>query len=388
MGAKHLTEYKETDVVIVGGGIMGCSTAYELAKRGQSVVLLEKGFVGGEASGRNGGGVRQQFRHPAELPLAMESVKIWKGLEQEIDCNFEYRQGGHLHIMADPKNFEAALKGMESERGAGLDVRTLNPEETRTLVPVISRDIEIIGSKYCPSDGTANPLLVTKAIARAARRLGAHIMEHEPLEQLKVKSARVVAAITKRAEYRAPVFVNSAGAWARPICNQVGLDFPVEIMRSQLLVTERLPPVFKEFIVADSCSTYFRQALSGGVHVGVQSAPIKNYKKSTGYDAFKIAGQDNPAFFPFLEKVNIIHSWAGLTNWTPDAVCIVDKAPGLEGLYLIAGNSGHGFCLGPITGRLMAEWIVDGKPSMDLHGVRWTRFENIYLSKKTKMGKL
>jgi sarcosine oxidase subunit beta len=374
-----MVKIREVDVVVIGGGIMGCSAAYELVKKGQSVILLEKGFIGGEASGRNGGGVRQQKRDPAELPLAIESVKIWKELKVELGWDLEYQQGGNLHIISNPDKYDFFIEQLEYSRESGLDVRLLNSEETRELLPVLRKNLDILGATYCPTDGNANPLFVSKAIARAAQRLGAEVREHEPLERLKVKSGSVIAAVTTHAEYRASNFINAAGAWSRPICNQIGLDFPVEVKRSQLMVTEPLPPVFTEFISADACSGYFRQALSGGIHIGIPSAPIENFNKSTGYDAFKIAGESCMTLFPFLEKVNIVHSWAGLTNWTPDAVCIIDKAPDIEGFYLTAGHSGHGFCLGPITGRLLAEWIIDGKPSMDLRGVRWTRFDNIFL---------
>ncbi len=372
-----MNNVRETEAVVIGGGIMGCATAYELAKKGRSVVLLEKGFIGNEASGRNGGGVRQQKRHPAELPLAMESVKIWQGLHAELEWELEYRQGGNLFILGDPDQYDFFVEQLQHSQKAGLDVRLLNPEETRKLLPTLRKDLDILGATYCPSDGNANPLLVSKAYAKAAQKLGAQIQEHEPFERLKVKSGRVIAAVTAQTEYRAADVVVAAGAWSRPICHQIGLDFPVEIKRSQLMVTEPLPPVFTEFVSADICSCYFRQALSGGIHIGIPSAPTEDYNKSSGYDAFKIAG-DSLMLFPFLEKVNIVHSWAGLTSWTPDAVCIIDKAPTLEGFYLTAGHSGHGFCLGPITGRVLAEWIVDGTPSMDLSAVRWTRFDSIY----------
>ena len=374
-----MVNVKEAAVVVIGGGIMGCSTAYELAKKGQSVILLEKGFVGAEASGRNGGGVRQQKRDPAELPLAMESVKIWQGLKDELEWELEYRQGGNIHILGNPDRYDFFIEQLKYSQKAGLDVRLLSPEETRKLLPTLRKDLELLGSTYCPSDGNANPLIVCKAYAKAARKLGVEVREHEPLERLAVKSGRVVAAVTAKAEYRASDFVIAAGAWSRPICHQIGLEFPVLIKRSQLMVTEPLPAVFTEFVSADQCSCYFRQALSGGMHIGIPSAPIENHNKSTSYDAFKIVGQSCRTLFPFLEQVNIVHSWAGLTNWPPDAVCIIDKAPHVEGFYLAAGNSGHGFCLGPITGRLLAEWIVDGTPSMDLSAVRWTRFDDIYL---------
>jgi sarcosine oxidase subunit beta len=379
METVKMVDIREAAVVVIGGGIMGCSTAYELAKKGQSVILLEKGFVGAEASGRNGGGVRQQKRDPAELPLAMESVKIWQGLHAELEWDLEYRQGGNIHILGNPDRYDFFVEQLQTSRKAGLDVRLLSPDETRKLLPTMRKDLDLLGSTYCPSDGNANPLVVCKAYVRAAQKLGVEVREHEPLERLVVKSGRVVATVTAEAEYRASDFVIAAGAWSRPICHQIGLDFPMMIKRSQLMVTEALPAVFTEFVSADQCSCYFRQALNGGMHIGIPSAPIEDHNKSTSYDAFKIVGQSCKTLFPFLEQVNIVHSWAGLTNWTPDAVCIIDKAPQVEGCYLAAGNSGHGFCLGPITGRLLAEWIVDGAPSMDLSAVRWTRFSDIYL---------
>ena len=122
-----MANVREADVVVIGGGIMGCATAYELAKRGQSVILLEKGFIGAEASGRNGGGVRQQKRDPAELPLAMASVKIWKGLHKELAWDLEYRQGGNLHILGDRDRYDFLIEQLNYSQQAGLDVRLLSP---------------------------------------------------------------------------------------------------------------------------------------------------------------------------------------------------------------------------------------------------------------------
>jgi sarcosine oxidase subunit beta len=308
----------------------------------------------------------------------MASVKIWKHLQQDLGWELEYRQGGNLHILVDPDRYDLLIQQLRDSQKAGLDVRLLSPREIRKMLPMLRKDLNILGGTFCPTDGNANPLLASKVFAKAAQKMGAEIREHEPLERLTVKSGRVVAAETAQTEYRAEHFVIAAGAWSRPLCHQIGLDFPVEIKRSQLLVTEPLPPVFSEFVSADVGGCYYRQAISGGIHIGIHSAPIKDENKSTGYDAFKIGGE-SLSLFPFLEKTCIIHSWAGLTNWTPDAVCIIDRAPDIEGLYLTAGHSGHGFCLGPITGRLLAEWIVDGNPSMDLSAVRWTRFDSIYL---------
>ena len=169
---------REAAVVVIGGGIMGCATAYELAKKGQSVILLEKGFVGAEASGRNGGGVRQQKRDPAELPLAMASVKIWQGLRDELDWELEYRQGGNIHILGNPDRYDFFIDQLRSSQEAGLNVRLLSPEETRKLLPILRKDLDLLGATYCPSDGNANPLFVCKAYAKAAQKLGVEIKKH------------------------------------------------------------------------------------------------------------------------------------------------------------------------------------------------------------------
>jgi sarcosine oxidase subunit beta len=375
-------EVREADVVIIGGGINSCSMAYELAKKGRSVIVLERGRVGEEASGRNGGGVRQQNRHPAELPLAMEAIKIWATMHEELEWDVEYRRGGNLRLVTSQQEYETFHTKPEWERNMGLDVEFLTPEETRAVAPAISRDVELLGATYCPTDGTANPLLVTKAIARAARRLEVEIREHEPVERLQVQDGRMVAAFTSRGEYRAPVFVNAAGAWARALCNKIGLDFPVQIKKAQLFVTEPLPLLINEFISFDI--GYVRQAVNGGVHIGTRSQPVENFDKSTTLPAFKEAGWRTPQIFPLLKETSIVRSWAGITHWTPDEIPIIDRAPNVEGLFLTAGFSGHGFCLGPIVGRLMAEWIADGKSSMDLYAFRWTRFDNIYLEEHSK----
>jgi sarcosine oxidase subunit beta len=373
-----MSYYCEADAIIIGAGIMGCMAAYEMAKRGISTIVLEKSFIGGGASGRSGGGVRQQRRHPAELPLAMESVKLWLELQDELDWDMEYKQGGNVHILTDPDTFETAVNQFEYSRAVGLEIDLLGPEETRKKLPFLSRNLDILGSTYCHTDGHANPLLVPKAVAEAAEKLGARFNEYEPVKNLKAEGGRVIAAVTDYAEYRAPVFINVAGAWARPLCNTVGLDFPLEIRKSQLMVTESLPPVFSEFISADSCGNYFRQAYSGGIHIGVAGIPIDDFDIRSDYTAFKSSGYSS-MLLPFLKKVNVVHSWAGLTSWTPDAICIVDKAPSIDGLFLATGFCGHGFCLGPIVGRILAEWIIDGRPSLTPKGLSWTRFSGIYL---------
>jgi sarcosine oxidase subunit beta len=366
---------KEADVVIMGGGITGCSLAYRLAEKGKHVILLDKGRVGEEASGRNGGGVRQQNRDAAELPMAMEAVKIWSAMKDELECDVDYRNNGNLRLVTTEEELNRLPRKWEQD--LGLHVEILTPEETRAIVPAISKDIELYGGTFCPTDGTANPLLATKAIARAAQRKGVEIKEHEPVTGLELKGGLVSAAYTQAGEYRASTFVNSAGPWAKIICNWVGLDLPLDVRRGQVVVSEPLPPLIKPFM---SFGFYLRQTLEGHIHFGVSSQPVENFDKHSTLFAFETVGQRFMEVFPCLRKANVIRTWAGLTAWTPDEKPILDRAPGIDNFYLAAGFSAHGFCLGPSAGKQIAELIVDGKSSLDLSPFRWSRFERIHLN--------
>ncbi len=363
------------DVIVIGGGIAGSSIAFRLAGKGHSVILLEKGRVGEEASGRNGGGVRQQDRDPAELPLAMEAVKLWANMKDELDWDVGYRREGNLHYAHSPEKLAAFREAAERERKSGLAVEILSPEETRRITPILSEKIELYGSKFCPTDGTANPLLVVKAICRAARRKGVQIHEYSPVRQLKARNGRVTAAVTEKGTYEGAVFVNAAGPCAKALCNLIGLDIPITMMKESVVVTEALPPMVKQFVQSDKF--YYRQALEGNFHAAgsITSCPTEHIDKSVDFKSFVEIGRWLPTFLPLIRNIQWIRAFTGILDYTPDKVPILDKAPGFENFFVASGSSGHGFCLGPIVGKLMAEWIVEGKSSLDLSRFRWSRFE-------------
>ena len=185
-----------SDVVVIGGGIAGASTAYRLAERGLRVTLLEKNRVGEQASGRAGGGVRQQNRHPSELPLAMEAIQIWAQMEDELDCDIGYRRNGNLRLLFTHEEFETFSHIMAREQEMGLSVEILSPQELHPLMPAVSAEAGIMGAKYCPTDGTANPLRVVKAICRKARSKGADIRENEPVQHIRKEGGKVAAVVT------------------------------------------------------------------------------------------------------------------------------------------------------------------------------------------------
>ena len=362
------------DVIVIGGGIAGSSIAYRLACKGHLVILLEKGRVGEEASGRNSGGVRQQDRHWAELPMAMEAIKLWADMKDELDCDVGYRRGGNIHYAHSPEKLERLREVAERETKGGLAVEILSPEETRRVTPSLSEEIELYGSKYCPSDGTANPLLVVKAICRAARGKGVQIHEHCPVVQLKAHKGRVAAAVTEKGAYEGAVFVNAAGPWTKGLCNTIGLDYPTTMEKRSLIVTEALPPMINQFVESDKF--YYRQALEGNIHVGgsITASPIEQVDMAVEFKSFIEVGRWLPAFVPATRNVKLIRAFTGIREYTPDEIPVLDRAPGFGNFFVASGFSG-GFCLGPIVGKLMAEWIVDGKSSLDLSPFGWNRFE-------------
>jgi sarcosine oxidase subunit beta len=364
------------DFIVIGGGIAGSSIAYRLAEKGHSVIVLEKGRVGEEASGRNAGGVRQTGRDPAELPLAMEAVKLWADMKDELDCDVGYRRGGNLFYAHTEEKLEAMRAIVQRENTVGLDTEMLSPEETRKLTPILSERVDLYGAKHCPSDGTANPLLVVKAICRTAGRKGVRIHQYTPVRQLKVENGRVTAAVTDDTVFEGGVFVNAAGPWSKGLCNQIGLDFPLTFINDHTIVTEPLPLMITQFVECNQF--YFRQALEGNFHIGGEVAwrETSSFEKDVDFSTFVELGRRVPVYLPVLRNVNVLRAWGGIIHSTPDRIPILDRVAGLENFFIAAGFSGHGFCLGPIVGKVMAELMADGKSSLDLSAFRWGRFDS------------
>jgi glycine/D-amino acid oxidase-like deaminating enzyme len=365
----------DSDVLVIGGGITGCFIALRLGQKGLKVCLADKGPLFREASGRSGGGVRQQFRNKIELPLAMESVRLWQGLSEEFGEDIEYYQGGSLRLHRTRQLHEEDTDRTERERAQGLEVYLLTPRQVRGRLPILSGDIELWGGTFCPSDGTANPLLLGRALAHALLRAGVEVYDHEEIQILETAGGRLSGVRGARHHFCCPVAVNAAGPWARKLLQAIELDFPVTFRKSQILVTEPLPPVIREFVSFDK--GYLRQAKDGNLHLGVRGIPIVELETSQTMSSFEDIGRDFPEAFPFLANIQIIRGFAGITTWTADGIPILDEVPGIAGLYVAAGFSGHGFCLGPVVGKLFSEWLTHGRPSLDISAFAWSRFGNV-----------
>lgn len=365
------------DVIIIGGGVTGCATAHDCMTMGlKKVLLLEKGDIGGEASGANGGGVRQSARDVPEIPLAMAAVKRWETLHDELGMDVEYRQAGNTRLCVTEAQVNAMAESVAKQRDLGLDVRMVDAAELREINPHVSD--QVLGASWCPTDGHANPMLATHAFARRARQLGATFQTGETVVDLLRKQGRVVGVRTDKGVYHAENVVNAAGIHGRKIARMAGLDFPMSPVFTEVLVTEAAPPLFPQMVGTAASDFYGHQTDHGSFVFG----------GFAGYETFLHQGDQKPnyaqigssicravlRFFPNLSKLNVIRVWSGLIAQVSDKIPVLGRVEGVPGYISATGFSGHGFGIGPITGKLLAETVVHGAPSMDLSAFRHDRF--------------
>jgi sarcosine oxidase subunit beta len=352
------------DVVVIGGGLIGMSTAYFLAKAGRDVCVLEKGILGGEASGRCGGGVGQSHREPGELPIAARAIELWKALLEESDLDFEYRQHGNLRLAWNEQDVADLQAMVEREQAEGLDCRWLDRAETRSLAPYIA-DGTYLGSVYTPSSGSAEPYLSCVAMARAASRAGAILHEHREATRIDTAKGEVTGVQTSTGPIATRVVVNAANAWAATISVRSPYRIPVEVKRGRILMTEQLPPFMGPFISTNKYG-YHRQTLSGNVLLGFPSQPLESLDRTFTYQDMVEGARTVATVFPGLRNVSVIRAFTGFTAWSPDFRPIVGALEEPQGLIVAAVFCGLGFAIGPAIGELVAQLVLDGQTSLPI----------------------
>lgn len=369
------TEKSEAEVVVIGGGIVGCASAYYLARCGRSVVLLERAVIGFEASGRNAGGVRAQCRDRRERPLAMAAIKLWEGLAEELAFDIEYVQGGNIRLATNEARLKDLRQEGEEELEDGLYVELWDRDQLRRRAPYLA-DV-FLGAKYCPTDGVANPILASRAFGWAARRAGVQVLEHTEAQEIVVQDGQVCAVRGRsrqgRVEIITPLVIHAGGPWSPFLSKALGVRLPVKPMRVVMAVTQRVTPFFSEFVSSHDLGVYARPAASGQVHIGGLGERPATWDKSVDREALRHL-ERAAQMIPGLGRVPVLRTWAGILAMTPDRIPIVGPVDGLRGYLLATGFSGHGFCLGPIIGKLLSEYIVEGEPSLSLDELRLSRF--------------
>jgi sarcosine oxidase subunit beta len=356
-------------VVVIGAGAVGTSIAYQLARRGvRDVLVLERETVGSGTTSKAAGGIRAQFDTEAEIRFSLEGLRVLERFREEFGVDPGFQRIGYLFLVADPKDLRGFEARIALQRRLGVDVRVVTPKEAQAIVPALRVD-DLVAAVWGPQDGVAGPAEVTAGFARRARELGARILEGVETLGLDVRNGRIHGVRTSAGAVSAPVVVNAAGPAAARVARLAGLDLPVHPRRRHLFYTEPFPEIPGPVpITTDRASGfYFRKELdqvllSPGDVTDVGDDRAAPVDRAMMEEAVLKAVHRVPA----LERARIAGGWAGLRPLTPDDHAIIGWAPGVEGLFLAVGWGGHGFQHSPATGRLVAQWIVDGRPSMDL----------------------
>ena len=366
----------KADVVIIGAGINGTATAYYLAKKGyKNIVVLEKSFICSGATGRCGAGIRQQWSTEENTLLAMDAVRIFEGLSEELDFDIEYKQCGYLIPAFTEKFADQFKKNVIMQKKLGLDVSFLSPGEAKEVVKDLCID-DILCATYCPTDGGGNPLLTTFAYARRAEELGVKIYTYTEVKDIIVEKGKIKKVITDKGDILTEKVVNTAGGHSQKIAEMVGLDLPLESFRHEILVTEPVKHFFDPMIISFDYNIYFRQTSHGPILMGCGDKNEKpGFNTKASFEFIKDITARAIKLMPKLKNLNIVRQWAGLYNMTPDAMPLLGDIEEVEGYYQAVGFSGHGYMLGPKVSSLMADLIITGKKDKIIERLSPERFK-------------
>ncbi len=353
------------DVIIIGGGINGCSTALHLARAGARVALVEKDSIGTGPTGRSSAIIRQHYSNELTARMAHYSVGVFSDFESQIGGECGFRRTGFLALVA-AKDHAGLEANVALQRGVGIRTELLPAEALRELMPALETG-DLVAAAWEEDSGYADPYLTVNAFAAAARRAGARLLTNTAVTGITQQGGRVTGVRTTAGDLSAAAVVNCAGPWAARVARLAGLDIPLQACRVQVSFFRRptgyeaAHPVIVDFIHA----TYFRSETGGLTLVGLVDPAEANaivdpdrYAESVDTDFILETGERLIRRFPAMERSDSAGGYAALYDITPDWHPIIDEAPPGSGFFLCCGFSGHGFKLGPATGLMMAERVL------------------------------
>jgi glycine/D-amino acid oxidase-like deaminating enzyme len=411
-------------VVIIGGGIIGTTTALFLAEKGHSVVLCEKGRIGGEQSSRNWGWCRTMGRDEREIPLALESLRLWRGMNERTGRETGYRQPGIVYMCETEQEVATQEAWLDDARKYQVDARLVRGAAVNELVP--GATTPFLAAMHTPTDGRAEPSHAAPAIAEAARAHGATILTECAVRGIDLQAGRVAGVVTERGRIACDAVVLAGGAWSRLFCGNTGIDLPqLKVLAS---VFRTAPLAGGPEVTAGGSVFAWRKRLDGGYTIARRNANVaditpdsfrllldylptlrKNYgevrmrlgrrfleewrirhrwslDEATPFEAFRVLdpaprqsvlAEARTALsrrFPAFAGMQVAGSWGGMIDVTPDAVPVIGEVPRIPGFFIATGFSGHGFGIGPGAGRLMADLVSGDAPVVDPTPFRLDRF--------------
>ncbi|MDO6405588.1 NAD(P)/FAD-dependent oxidoreductase [Pantoea phytobeneficialis] len=413
------------DVVVIGGGIIGTSVTYELAKRGVAVALFEKGVMAGEQSSRNWGWVRQQNRDLYELPMAMYSLQCWSELGEEIGRDLGFRRSGILYGTTEAADLAKWENWGKQAKNIGFHSQILSAKEVQER---IGGKTSWLGGVWSPTDGRAEPSQAVPALAIGAQKLGANIQQRCAVRGLDISAGRVTGVWTERGLVKASKVILCGGAWSSRFCSRYGIDLPSANILGTAFKTTVAPQVTEGCLSVPGLA--IRRRLDGSYTVAISGrgqldlAP-QNLRYATRFYpmyrskiAKKLKIRLNGSFFsgpeaagswsmdgispfekirvldpaadkqilreaiakmvhefPQLQGIAVDHAWGGWIDTTPDLVPVIDEISQIPGLIVASGFSGHGFGIGPGAGKLCAQMVMHDQPYTDLSPYRLSRFD-------------
>jgi sarcosine oxidase, subunit beta len=376
---------RTADIVIIGGGVMGASAAYHLAKRGvKNIVLLEKEeFFGTGATGRCAGGVRYQFSTEINIKLSLESLPMIECFKEEIGQDVNYRQCGYLLIATDEKDAKTFQHNVELQNRLGVQTQFLRGEEVRARLPLMTFKDAIAGT-FHQKDGLVDPNSVVAGYVSAAQKMGVKALTRAEATGIRVIGGEIQSVETNQGTIQTRMVLNAAGPWAGVIGEMAGVKIPITPVRRQMFTTNALSEIPEDFpFVIDFAQSLYFHREGDGLLIG-----MSNQKETPGFDQnvdeeFELENFEAAIRrMPLLERARRASHWAGLYEVTPDAHPIFGGS-NVKGFYICAGFSGHGFMHGPVAGKLMTEYILDGTFStVDVSMLDLARFDQGRLIKE------
>lgn len=357
---------RTADVVVVGGGIVGCSIAYNLARLGAGkVVLAERGYLASGATGRCGAGMRMQWGTTTNCLLARESTRMLEQLPEllAVDIDIELKQGGYLLLAYTEKMAEQFKKNLVLQESHGIPSCWVSPAEAKAIVPHLNTE-GLLGATFCPKDGHCNPFKATAAYATAARRLGVEILTGTTVTGIDSECCRIKTIHTDQGDIHTPQVVVAAGGYSKELGRMVGADIPVYPERHEILVTEPVEPMQESMVMSFHHNLYCQQSPHGSFIMGIGHPDLpESFDTRASWQFLRDMAQRLIRILPPLAGLNVVRQWAGLYDMSPDRQPILGPAGEVEGFHVAAGFSGHGFMIAPITGQIVAETLL-GLPTV------------------------